>query len=547
MVSRIKELWRNEQGLQSAAALLVITMFLSNVLGFLRDLILANSIPLDTLDTYYAAFRIPDLLFNLFILGAISSAFIPVFLDVKVQKDEEASWRLAHNLVHTALFALAILGLVLFFAMPYILPIFIPGFPESKLLATIPLARVLLLSPFFFAVSYIVGGVLNAHKKFFAYALAPLVYNLSIIVGGFLTPYYGVYGVAWAVIIGALGHALVQLPTLWSLGYRYQFVLDLKDKELRRVIRLMIPRSFSLGMTQLVLVFFTRIGSLLPSGSVSIFTLTNNVQTTPVAIFAASIATAVFPLLGEAHSEKNDDRFRTLLTKSLQGMLFYMIPTMILLWVFRAHIIRLYLALNHQTWADTIRAIQTFSWFILALVAQGFNLVMIRAFYGRQDTRRPMYISIFAGVLSVGLAWVLARWYSDVPSLSLAFAIGVNVEAVLLLVVFILNHKKLIDFPSLFNTLFITILFSLAAGLSSRLALSVISEGAFTPLVGLGTERIVAVVLDLFAAGLIGVLVYVFLSLITHRDEFYWIIPKKAAQTVPLPEGEEIATDEGLT
>lgn len=545
MVNTVKRLWHNQQDLQGAAGLLVVTMVLSNALGFLRDLILANTIPLSALDTYYAAFRLPDFMFNLFILGAISSAFIPVFLDLKAKEGDASAWQLAHNLVHSALTVLFVLGVVLFIFMPQVLPHFVPGFSEIKLAATIPLARILLLSPLFFSISYVLGGVLNAHKKFFAYALAPLMYNLAIIIGGLLSPYWGVEGVAWAVVIGALLHMLVQIPSLKMLQYRYKFVVNFRDKNLRRVIKLMIPRSISLGMTQFVLLFFTRIASTLPTGSISIYTLTNNFQTTPVAIFAASIGTAVFPMLGAAVSEDKPAEYRNLLTQSLKGMFFFMIPSMVLFWVFRAHIIRLYLALNHQTWADTIRAIDTFSWFILALAAQGFNIIIIRAFYARHDTKNPMIISLFSGVVAVLLALTFARTFHDVAALSLAFACATLIESTCLFITFQIIHKHNLSVLPLLETIGISLIFSLIAGGVARLALYIVSEGFLTSTPGLGTDRILPLFLALFTAALLGGGIYLLLAYVSNRQELRWIWPRRAA-TLPLPDTEEIATDEGI-
>lgn len=546
MLPRIKRLWQDGQGVQSAATLLMVTMFLSNVLGLLRDAILANTIPLDQLDTYYAAFRLPDFLFNLFILGAISSAFIPIFLELKTKEGEESAWRLSQNLMHLALMVLIVLGGVLLLGMPQFLPHFVPGFSDEKIAQTVPLARILLLSPFCFAVSYIVGGILNANKKFFAYALAPLVYNLAIIIGGFTSPYFGIKGVAWAVVIGALLHLLIQIPTLVSLRYKYQFVLDPKDKNVQRIIKLMIPRSITLGMTQLMLLYFTRIGSRLPSGAVSIFTITNNFQTAPIAIFAAAIGTAVFPFLGQAQSEQNKEQYRSLLTNSLRGMFYFIIPSMTLLWVLRAHIIRLFLALNHQTWADTIRAIDTFGWFIMALAAQGFMFIMIRAFYAAKDTRRPMYISIVSGIIAILLARLLANIIQDVPALSLAFALSVIIEAFLLLVVFEHHHPDSIDYKPLMGTLVTATTFAVLSAFMARLVLSVVSEGLFVPAEGLGTTHISTLLVALIAGGAAGVITYLLLSYLAKRTELLWILPKRAVQSVLLPESEEIASPEGL-
>lgn len=558
MVSGLKRLWHSEQDLRGAASLLVITMLLSNILGFLRDLILANAIPLHILDTYYAAFRIPDFLFNLFILGAISSAFIPIFLDIKTKKSDASAWKLANNLITSSLIFLALLGIVLYVFMPNLLHFFVPGFSTTDILQaqagynissfdmTVKLARILLFSPIFFAVSYVFGGMLNANKRFFSYALAPLVYNASIIVGGLFAAKFTVTIVAWAVVVGALLHALVQVPALRKLGYRYHFALDLKDPSLRRIVKLMIPRSLSLGMSQIILLAFTRIGSLLPAGAISIYNLTNNFQTTPTAIFAASIGTAVFPMLGAAVSEKDNERYKTLLTHALKGMFFFMIPSMIMLWILRAHIMRLYLALNHQTWEDTIRAINTFSWFILALASQGFNLIMIRAFYAQQDTRRPMYVSLFSGTIAVVLAWFLANIIGDVWALSLAFAIAAIIESLILFTLFRIRYPKRIDLRSLLDTLTMTLLISLAAGLVARVTLSVVSEGLFVGTPGLGTTRIVPLFISLVSAAATGGLTYLGISLLLKREELQWITPKRAVQNVPLPSSEDTAHNEGL-
>lgn len=546
-MNAIKQLFHSEQGLQGAAGLLVVTMVFSNVLGFLRDLILANTIPLATLDSYYAAFRIPDFLFNLFILGAISSAFIPVFLKLQHEEGDAAAWRLANNLVTSAIILLLGLGAILFVFMPNILPYFVPGFEAARLDQTVAIARILIISPLCFAASYVVGGMLNAHKKFFAYSLAPLVYNLAIIIGGFLSIWYGVQAVAYMVVVGALLHLLVQIPVLKGLQFRYQFVVDLKDKALRRVLRLMIPRSISLGMHQIMLIAFTSIGSTLPKGAVSIFALTNNFQTTPVAIFAASIATAVFPHLGAAAGAKDDEQYRRVLTNALRGMFYTIIPAMTMFWIFRAHLIRLYLALNHQTWTDTLRAIHTFEWFIWALAAQGFNIIIIRAFYSRQDTVRPMLISVMSGLTAIGSAYWFVAKLDDVPALSLAFLIGVTIEAILLAMVFSMVYPKFIDWWRVVSTIGVTSAFSIISGLITLGVLRIISEGALGIIPALGTDRVMPLTLALVAGVTSGLVTFMVLSILYHRNEIFWIVPKKALAIIPLVDPESIAKDEGLS
>lgn len=547
MVSKLKQLWSSEQGLQGAAVLLMVTMLLSNILGFLRDALLANVLPFSVLDTYYAAFRLPDLLFNLFILGAISSAFIPVFTDIKTKQGEAASWRVANNLLNTALVVLIAAGIVLYILMPKIMPLFVPDFPADKIAATIPLARILLISPLFFALSYIASGILNVYNRFFSYSIAPLVYNLSIVVGGILSRHFGITAVAVAVVVGAFLHLLAQVPALVIVRYRYRPVLDWRDKSLGRIIRLMVPRSISLGMGQLVLVAFTRIGSGLPSGSITIYNLTNNFQTTPTAIFAASIATSIFPTLVASSTRDDQGRFRTVLTESIRGMLFFTVPSMVLLWVVRAHTIRLYLALNGKTWTETIRAIDTFQWFILSLAAQGLSIMLMRAYYARQETRQPLLIAIASGVIAIAAAYGLTALYPDVPSLSLAFTVSSVVEALIFWIAFRLRWPELIDVPAVFRTGGITIAMSIAAGLLARLTLSIVSDGLFIPPVGLGTEHVIPLFIALVAASVVGVTSYLGLAYAFERDELRWLFPKRAARQIVLPDSEGLAKPEGLS
>lgn len=549
MVSKIKQLWSGQQGLQSAAALLMVMVFFSNILGFFRDALLANVMPFASLDIYYAAFRIPDLLFNLLILGAISSAFIPVFTDVKTKHGDEAGWDLTSNLINTALIVLVVFGILLWVFMPNIMPLFVPGFDQARINLAVPLARVLLISPLFFALSYIISGLLNVYKRFFSYALAPLVYNVAIIIGAILSRHYGIYAVAWSVVAGALLHLLVQLPSLKSIKYTYKPILNWRDEALGRITRLMIPRSLSLGINQFVLVAFTRLGSLMPIGAISIYNLTNNFQTMPTAVFASSISTAVFPLLGLAKSENNDKNFGLLITDSIRGMLFFMIPSTFLMWVLRAHMIRLYLALNGRSWTDTIRAINTFEWLLVALAFQGFSMVIIRAYYARHDTKTPLLISVLSGLTAIITAVVLTKYWPDVPTLALSLAASAILEAIVFWVVFNVKWPGLLATKPIIKTTVGTLILAGISALLTKGALWIISDGfsvSQLQTTGLGTEHVVYLLVALLGAGSVGVLSYLGLAYFFKRDELNWLIPKRAAAGVILPDTEDLAQPQGL-
>jgi len=270
MIQKLKRLFSGKNSLTGAATILVTTTLLSNILGLLRDRFFAQKIPTDLLDTYFAAFRIPDLVFNLLILGTVTAAFIPVFLQYKERSEREA-WEVAHRVITLAVVILLALSVVLFFAMPWLLPLVVPNFSPEKQVITIGLARILLIQPFFFGLSYLFSGMLNAMKRFFVYALAPLIYTTSIIVATvWFSGRFGVYALAWGVVIGAFFHMFIQLLAAQSIGFRFVLNFSFSHPAIKRVGILMIPRSIGLGALQLLLLAFTAIASALGPGSVAI-------------------------------------------------------------------------------------------------------------------------------------------------------------------------------------------------------------------------------------------------------------------------------------
>ncbi|MBI2263082.1 hypothetical protein HYU72_00310 [Candidatus Berkelbacteria bacterium] len=173
-MAAIKGIFTKEDSLRSATWILVVTLLLSNILGFIRDRFLAQKIPTDLLDTYYAAFRLPDLVFNLLILGAIASAFIPVFSGFLVKKKDEEAFYVANAVLNFALVSLIFALCLLFVLMPFLVSLLVPAFSPEKQILTVKLARILLFSSLFFSISYILGGVLNSFRRFLSHSLAPL-------------------------------------------------------------------------------------------------------------------------------------------------------------------------------------------------------------------------------------------------------------------------------------------------------------------------------------------------------------------------------------
>lgn len=440
-MQKIRQLLSGVNSVKGATVILVITLFFSNILGMVRDHYIAQKIPTTLLDAYYAAFRIPDLIFNLLILGAISAAFIPIFTGYISRKEEKEAWHVANSFLNLSILVLIIFSIILALIMPYIIPLIVPDFGPDKQALTVKLARLMLFSPILFGVSYTLGGILNSYKRFFIYSIAPLVYNLCIILATiFLADKYSVYGLVIGVLVGAFLHMIIQLPLVGKLGYRHKFVFDWRDTGVRKIFFLMIPRSIGLGATQIMLLVYTSIASTLAAGSVAIYNLADNIQTMPVVVFGVSFATAVFPNLSEAISLKDNSKFVNYVWRGIRTILFLLIPSGIGIILLRAQITRLILGSGYFGWQQTVDTANTLGCLAISLFAQGIVALLARAFYALHDTKIPMATSIVSIVVSIILGYILAP-IMGIVGLGLAFSIG-SIANALILYILIRNEVK---------------------------------------------------------------------------------------------------------
>lgn len=435
MIERFKKFASKENSLVGATAILVATSLLSNVLGLLRDRFLAQKIATDLLDTYFAALRIPDFLFNFLILGTVSAAFIPIFVQYRAKSDEEA-WEVASVMISVSVVILVSLSLLLAFFMPVLIPLTVPAFSPEKQHLTIQLSRLLLIQPIFFGLSYLFSGILNAMKRFLVYAFAPLIYNLSIIIATVIFgDRLGVHAVVWGVIIGAFLHMLIQLLTVRSLGVRLTPQLNIRHPALKKIVSMMWPRSIALGSMQAMLLTFTAIASSLGAGSVAVYSFADNIQTMPTAVFALSFTTALFPTISEAAAKRNRDELAQLVWRGLRYLAVIMIPSGIGLLLIRTQIIRLILGTGHFDWQATVATANTLGFFALSLIAQSVVVHLSRTFYAMHDTRIPTLYNVIGYITSIIFAYWLAPatgLHLGVPGLALAFTIGSYLNAILL-------------------------------------------------------------------------------------------------------------------
>ena len=431
MIERLKRAATGSNSVTGASVIMIVTLFFSNILGLVRDHLLAQKIPTAMLDTYYAAFRIPDLLFNILILGAVSSAFIPV-LSQYFHKDEKEAWEVSNDMVNFSMLCLVILAIVVAALMPVLIPLIVPNFTADKQQLTVELAQVLMIQPVFFGASYLFSGILTARKRFIVYAIAPLVYNASIIIAtAFFGVRYTVHAVIVGVIVGAFLHFLIQAITARAIGYRWMPTLNLKHPALKRIALLMVPRSIGLGGMQIVLVVFTAISSNLASGSIAIYNLADNIRTMPLAVFAISFATALFPTLSDAFTDKDEATFSNYIVQGIRSIGFLVIPSAVGMLLLRAQIIRLILGSGYFDWNATVAAASTLGLFSFGLIGEGFVQLLSRAFYARHNTAIPTTVALICYATMIGLGYVFSKTLG-VAGLALGYSIGISLQAVVL-------------------------------------------------------------------------------------------------------------------
>ncbi|MFA5420707.1 MAG: murein biosynthesis integral membrane protein MurJ [Patescibacteria group bacterium] len=437
MITSIKNIFKNKTNSITVAAFLVGSFSLvSRLLGIFRDRILAGEFGAgQVLDAYYSAFRIPDMLYNLIVLGALSAGFIPIFSSLikKMKCDEndyfcfskkenKEAWDLVSNLLNVLIISLALLSVVGIIFAPTFIKLITPGFSSELKETAVVLTRIMFLSPILLGISGVFGGVLQSFKNFLIFSLSPILYNVGIIVGAlFLVPVIGVSGLAWGVVLGAFMHMLIQIPAVRLLGFSWRAFINVYDKNLKRILVMMVPRTMSLAIAQINLVVITIIASTLESGSLAIFNLANNLQSFPVGIFGIAFAVAAFPAMSAAAF--NQKKLIKNFSYTFRRILFFIIPATVLFISLRAQIVRVFLGSGNFSWRDTVLTIDAVGFFALSLFAQATIPLLVRVFYARENSKVPFYIGLIVVIANIFLSLFFGK-RMGVAGLALAFSLA---------------------------------------------------------------------------------------------------------------------------
>lgn len=430
-----KFLTKRQESIFSAAVIIMLTIAGSRVLGLIRNRVLAHFFTAEALSVYFAAFRLPETVFEILIFGTLSSAFIPTFTFYLSKNKEKEAWYIASVAINLTLIFFLFLAVVLFFLIKPLYSLIAPGFSSSQVELTANLAQILLLAQGFFILSYFLTAVLESFQRFLVPALSPLFYNLGIILGAiFLARRWGIYAPTFGAVLGAFLHFFIQVPLAFHLGFRPNFFLDISHPGVKKIGRLAAPRIIELSFLQISKSAELFLASLVSAAAYTYYTFANSLQLLPVGLFGTSIAKAALPSLSYQTARGDIEEFRNTFFSLFKQVVFLTLPLSVFLAVLRIPVVRLVFGAAQFTWESTVQTGLTVSAFCLGITAQALIYLLTRAFYALQDTKTPVGTSIGAMFLDIILGAIFVLIFKlPIWSLALAFSLASIAQGLVLM------------------------------------------------------------------------------------------------------------------
>src|SRR5690554_207566 len=510
----------NKGRVAKAAGIVMFAILISRILGFIRERAITEVFGrTGTTDVFFAAFALPDLMYQLLVGGALSSAFIPVFTQYLAKDDEKEAWYVASvflNATFLLLLLIMVLGVIF---TPQLAPLVGMGFSGEQRDLLILLMRVTFPAVFFTALAGLCMGVLHSYQKFFLPALGPIVYNLGQILGAYiLGPIIGIMGMAAGTVAGALGNFSIQFPAVLKRAKKhYRPVVDLRHPGIRRMGMLMLPAILGLSISQVNVIVSQNLASTLETGSIVALRLANRLINFPLGIFAMGISTAVFPTLARLTARGETEEFRRTLSFGLRVIFFITIPSAFGMAFLRVPIVRLLFESGEFLPGDTLATAFALLFYVPGLIAQSTLQVTTRGFYSLQDTKTPVKIGFVTVVLNFLLSVAFLR-LTNLGAGGLAFAYSLSSIFNMALAMGVLGKRLggLMD-PRLWSTVVKSAIASVFMGVGAYYTASLLAS--YLPLSSKLGQAI-----QTFAAIGVGVAVYLALSLLFKMEESHYFL-----------------------
>ncbi len=453
--------------LKLAAALLAGSSLIASLLGLFRDRLFNSTYYLTYptgADAYTVAFAVPDFMFIILVSGALSVSFIPVFNQRLGTGNKKSAWELSISVMNLmALATLVASLLIIIFAEPLVRYVVGPGLDESSRSLAVSMMRVIAVSPFLFAIATVLTSMQQAVGRFMFFALAPAIYNIGIIIGllfftnginlfGWQVFEGGIMGVALGVVLGAMLQLIVSALGLFGMGFDYRFKIYWKNKGFRQVLRLLPPRSLDQGIDYVNSIVETNLASRMAAGSVRAYQQVTSLVYVPINLIGVAISTAAFPKMTERLAEGRPDLFKSELQTVLRVIIWLALPVTVIAFFARGYIVN-FIVNGGDPYMASIFAILAIS-----ILFRSVYFISARSFYAHQDTKTPLYISLF----TIGLNITLAVWFTLGLSMGvygLAWA-AVIVSSIEMVILFYVMSRRI---PGLFDAVFVSAVVRMAS------------------------------------------------------------------------------------
>jgi putative peptidoglycan lipid II flippase len=420
----------------SAAFILFVSSGANAVLSLLKNRLLAGKFGVsDDLAIFYTADRIPNLVYSVLVVGALSTIFIPLFTE-ELKKDREKAYSVASTLINTLfLFFVALCAIAWVFAPQLIMALGVGTFTSEQIALGAQIMRLMLVSQLLLVAGSLASSVLQSYRMFIIPALAPLAYNVGMILGiMFLSDRFGIMGPTYGTLIGSVLHFVIQIPFITKTGFVPSLKLDLKNKVFKEVAALAPPRILSVLITNGLATVNNSLAILISASSVVYLKFGIQLQSFPVTLFGASIAAASLPTLSIEAAEKDLTKFKKTFLTSFHQMMFLVLPASAALLVLRVPIVRIVYGVSNFPWDATLETAMVLGIFTLSIFPQSANYLISRAFYALKDTITPVKVSMFTIVINVSLSLFFINYmHWGVWSVALSYVITSFLDMILLL------------------------------------------------------------------------------------------------------------------
>lgn len=509
-----KLIFHKQKDILSSALILSSMFIFSSLLGLLRYRTYLSYFTREEVGLFLSAFRLPDFVFEILITGALSSAFIPLF--IKYKTDQNKLYTNISTIINFIACCLCLGIILLFFTTDSFTPFILSGFTKNQIATVITISKILLVAQVPFMVfGNILSGISQANRIFIITAIAPLVYNLGIILGTILfSKQYGIYGPVIGVVAGSGLLFISQLPIIKITNFHYQ-LLSFKKNILHEFIHLFIPRVLTVLTNQIDLFVDLMLSSVRGAGSVAIFSIAQSLQFFPVTFIGIAYGQASLPYLADLFAEKKLIELKKIFVDSILQLLFLIVPLSLFFIFARTPIVRFAVGGPKLDWEGTVQIAKTLSFFSVSLPFHTIFYFITRAFYATHNSKTPFKINVFSTIINTILSmYFIYILKLPVWSLAISFAIAISIN-ILLLLYFFYKEIEGFDYKKLFFNSFKIYSASLVSAIVAYSLMKILDRWF------LDTTRTINVFFLLLIVFSVFGLAYLFLSWAFSIEEIY--------------------------